>query len=87
MLGFIAALVVMTVIIIVVTENNHEKKVDKQLGENGFTITRRAGALRVDDKNKKWCINDLQHPPTIYDFSEIIDSAIDEVGTANIVKK
>lgn len=85
--GFVFVLAIVLGIIIAVSQSKHEKKVDQQLGENGFTITRKAGALRVDDKNKKWCINDSQHQPTIYDFSEVIDSVIDEVGTANIIKK
>lgn len=85
--GFVFILAIVLGIIIAVSQAKREKKVDQQLGDNGFTITRRAGALRVDDKNKKWCINDSQHQPTIYDFSEVIDSVIDEVGTANVVKK
>lgn len=87
LVGALLVLAVVLGIIIAACQSNLAKKVDQQLGENGFTITRRAGALRVDDKNKKWCINDSQHQPTIYDFSEIVDSVIDEVGTANIIKK
>lgn len=63
------------------------KNWDRQIANNGFTVTRMAGALRIDDKNKKWYVNDSQHKPIIYDFSEVINSKIEESSLFSKVQK
>lgn len=63
------------------------KKNDEKLTQDGFSITRSAGALRVDDKNKKWCINSGLSYVKIYNFSDVVDYKIDENSVLNKVNK
>lgn len=60
---------------------------DSKLSQNGFETTRRAGALRVDDKHKKWCINDGIRAIQVYNFSDVVDCKIDENSVLNKVNK
>lgn len=85
--GVIFALLIIIAIVIVVVQIKGESNTDKRLADNGFTITRQAGSLRVDDTNKKWCINNGQNNPIIYDFSEVINSKIEENSVLNKVNK
>lgn len=85
--GVIIVVTVIVTIIIVIAQAKAEKNTDKQLNEHGFNITRSAGALRIDDKNKKWCINNMQQKPIIYDFSEVLDSKIEENSVLNKVNR
>lgn len=63
------------------------KNNDRQLTQNGFSTTRSFGMLRVDDKNRKWCINNGFGEIRIYDFSEVVDCRIEENSVLNKVNK
>lgn len=77
--------VVVSTIVINICLFRNEGKIDKRLISQGFSITRTAGSLRVDDKSKKWCINDMRHNPTIYNFSDMVDCKISENSILNKV--
>lgn len=76
---------IVSAIIIAVATSNAEKKVDNELKASGFTISKTAASLRIDEKNKKWCINNMRRNPHIYDFSDIVDSKIEENSVLNKV--
>ena len=80
-------LVIIAAIPIAIFQSKMASNWDKQIKADGFVITRSAGAFKVDDKNKKWYINDMQHKPVVYDFSEIINSKIEENSVLNKVNK
>lgn len=64
-----------------------QNKGDKQLAQSGFTITRTIYSLRIDDKNRKWCINKGLGEIKMYDFSEVVDCKIEENSVLNKVNK
>lgn len=80
-------LVIICSIPIAISQSKRANDWDKQIKNDGFIITRSAGAFKVDDKNKKWYINDMRHKPVVYDFSEIINSKIEENSVLNKVNK
>lgn len=67
--------IVMAIVVIAVNVSQAQtaKNNDSKLSQNGFETTRRAGALRVDDKHKKWCINDGIRAIQVYNFSDVVD--------------
>lgn len=79
--------VVFYVIYFAIIQPKRMKKTDNQLIQNGFSITRSAGVLRVDDKNRKWCINNGIGEIKIFDFSEVVDCKIEENSVLNKVNK
>lgn len=85
----ILGVIVMVAIAIAVNVSKAQtaKDNDSKLSQNGFTTTRRAGVLRVDDKNKKWCINDGIREVQIYNFSDVVNCKIDENSVLNKVNK
>lgn len=86
-LGLMAVVIFVIVICVAVSQAKNIDNTDKLLKEHGFTTTRAADAIRVDDKNKKWCINNGQSRPIIYDFAEVLDSKIEENSVLNKVNK
>ncbi|MBD5112136.1 MAG: SHOCT domain-containing protein [Ruminococcaceae bacterium] len=80
---FMAAVIVA----IYASQAKNVKNHDSKLSQNGFKTTRRAGVLRVDDNNKKWCINDGIRAIQIYNFSDVVDCKIDENSVLNKVNK
>ncbi len=85
--GIIFVIIFIVVIAHTVAQTKRENSTDKLLAENGFTTTRCAGSLRVDDTNKKWCINNGQNNPVIYDFSEVLNCKIEENSVLNKVNR
>lgn len=79
--------VVLAVISYLIIKAYLRKGTDERLKANGFVLTRSAGSLRVDDKNKKWYINDLMSNEKIYDFADVSDCKIDENSVLNKVNK
>lgn len=79
--------VVFYIIYFAIIQPKRMKKTDNQLTQNCFSITRSVGVLRLDDKNKKWCINNGFGEIKIFDFSEVVDCKIDENSVMNKVNK
>lgn len=82
----LGAAVVIGLVIGIVTVVGQSKG-DNQLAQSGFTITRSIFSLRIDDKNRKWCINNGFGEKKIYDFSEVVDCKIEENSVLNKVNK
>lgn len=87
MILFLIVVIAVFVVAFVVVIAGNVKKNDDKLNKNGFSITRSAGALRVDDKHKKWCVNDGLGEVKIYNFSDVVDCKIDENSVLNKVNK
>ncbi len=79
--------VVIYVIMFAIVLPKRAKKMDNQLTQNGFSITRSIDTLRIDDKNKKWCYNNGLDVSQIFDFADIIDCKIEENSVLNKVNK
>lgn len=82
----IVVLVVCVIVYVEVISRNIKNK-DKQLTQSGFVTTRTVATLRIDDKNKKWCLNSGFGEMKIYDFAEIVDCKIEENSVLNKVNK
>ena len=52
---------------------NAKKRFKQNIIESGFTATKSAGSLCVDENNKKWWINREIGTPIFHDYNEILD--------------
>ena len=86
MVYIIIGIVVIAIIYFVVF-GLKEKLGSDSLEDRGFITTRSAGALRIDDKNRKWSLVGIGLGSRIYDFSEMMDCAIHEVSTVKTTIK
>lgn len=64
---------VLFAIIMAIVQANGRKKFNQQVSANGFTATKRAGALCADENNKKWWVEHDGGSPIFHDYNEILD--------------